>query len=80
MESNLFLFGGPLVISSYPDPELSSSEGVCQYHGEGHNIRMQIIGTYNELALHLVEQHYDIWLQVQEFHGMSKYQNIKLKN
>ena len=45
-------------------------EGVCIYHGKGYEIAMLIIGTYNELALHLVEEHPEIWLQVQEAHGI----------
>jgi len=51
---------------------MMDSIGVCQYHGNGSEIGLLIIGTYDELALHVVEEHYDIWLQVQNAHGMEE--------
>jgi len=68
---------GPSIISTYKEPEPFSIEGVCMYHGDDpFSSRMLIIGTYNQLALHLVEEHFDIWLQVQDAHGMNRYENI----
>ncbi len=76
MKKSIELLDGPQIISTYEKPEPFSTEGVCNYHGEGHSFRMLIIGTYNQLALHVVEDHPDIWLQVQEAHGMSKYEKL----
>ncbi len=61
-----------IVIDPFYDDDYlyKSMEGICIHCSKGHNIRMKIVGTYDQLALHEVEEHYDVWKQVENAHGV----------
>ncbi len=55
----------------YEDDYLYKSfEGLCQYCHKGEGYRLTVIGTYSQLAEHEINEHYDIWAQVERAHGI----------